>query len=92
MPAGIRTKPIGYGVELGSTGKKLQPGVTIRLELATSGFQVRHSNLSGGGRKEGLKTAKMHRNKPKNCKPHLIFSQKPKLQVHRNLPSARLVS
>ena len=35
-----------------------------------------------GGRKGGPKTAKPHRNTPKNRKPHQIFSRIPKPRVH----------
>ena len=36
----------------------------------------------GGGRKGGPKTAKPHRNTPKNREPHRIFSRIPKPRVH----------
>ena len=43
--------------------------------------------LSRGGRKGGLKTAKPHRNTPKNRKPHRIFTRipKPRVQVGHNM-------
>ena len=50
--------------------------------------QVRHTKevqisiRRGGGRKGGLKTAKPHRNTPKNRKPHWIFPQIPKPHEH----------
>ena len=40
------------------------------------------STQEGGGRKGGPKTAKLHRNTPKNRKPHRIFSRIPKPRVH----------
>ena len=46
-----------------------------------------HLMVLGGGRKGGLKTAKPHRNTPKNRKPHRIFTRipKPRVQVGHNM-------
>ena len=58
------------------------------LSCMTSFAALHYSSLwidtivLGGGRKGGLKTAKPHRNTPKNRKPHRIFSRIPKPRVH----------